>query len=164
MARPTVLPQTQGERIEQILDELCANTRSTYVFLSDISGQLIDARGSTKSSDIVSLAALMAGNMAATAEMAMRIGERRPFHMMFHEGEKSNIYLSQIGDSFLLAVVFAAEIQIGLVRMFSKRAVAELQTLAKEYENVVRQTPSMMESGFGKAIDEALDALLPLKS
>jgi hypothetical protein len=91
MARPTVLPQTQGERIERILDELCANTRSTYVFLSDISGQLIDARGSTKSADIVSLAALTAGNMAATAEMAMRIGERRPFHMMFHESEKSKI-------------------------------------------------------------------------
>jgi hypothetical protein len=48
--------------------------------------------------------------------------------------------------------------------MFSKRAVAELQSLAKEYESVVRQTPTMMEAGFGKAIDEALDALLPLKS
>ena len=158
------MPQAYVEQIEAILDELRAQTRATYVFLADISGQLINTRGTTGSTDVVALAALTASNMAAMAEIARKIGEQRPFHLMFHEGEKNNIYLSQVGDSFLLAVVFAAEIQIGLVRLCSKRATEKLQALAQEYENVVSQTPAMMESGFSSALDDALDALLPAKS
>ncbi len=164
MTHPIILPQAQVERIENTLDELRAKTRATYVFLADISGQLINARGSTGTTDITALAALTASNMAATAEMARKMGEQQPFHLMFHEGAKSNIYLSQVGNSFLLAVVFATEVQIGLVRLFSKRAVDELLVLTTEYENVVSQTPAMMESGFSSALDDALDALLPPKS
>lgn len=161
MPKPVILPKEYAERIENILDELRAKTRASYVFLADISGQLINARGAIKSTDIAALAALTASNMAATAEMARRIGEQEQFRLMFHEGAGTNIYLSQVGRSFLLAVVFAAEVQIGLVRLFSKRAVEELEKLAAEYENVVEQTPSMMEAGFGSAFDDALDALLP---
>jgi len=163
MPKPVILSEQHVESIEKILDALRAKTRATYVFLADISGQLIDARGSLGSTDIVALAALSAGNMAATAEMARRIGEAQSFRLMFHEGEKSNIYLSQVGASFLLAVVFEALVPIGLVRLFSKRAVDELQTLATEYEGIVSQTPTMMESGFSTALDDALDALLPKK-
>ncbi|MBM3127742.1 MAG: roadblock/LC7 domain-containing protein [Chloroflexi bacterium] len=161
MPKPVILSEQYTEKIEGILDELRAKTRASYVFLADISGQLINARGATQSTDIAALAALTASNMAATAEMARRIGEQAQFRLMFHEGAGSNIYLSQVGHSFLLAVVFAAEVQIGLVRLFSKRAVEELEKLAAEYENVVEQTPSMMEAGFGGAFDDALDALLP---
>lgn len=163
MAKPIILPEAQAERIENILDELRAKTRATYVFLADISGQLIDARGSTGSTDIIALAALTASNMAAMAEMARKIGEKEQFHLMFHEGQKRNIYLSQAGKSFLLAVVFEVTVQIGLVRLFSKRAVEELQALAAEYEDVVSQTPAMMESGFSSALDAAIDALMPLQ-
>lgn len=161
MARPIILPAQHVEQIENILDELRAKTRASYVFLADISGQLINARGVTKSTDLAALAALTASNMAATAEMARRIGEQEQFRLMFHEGAGNNIYLSQVGRSFLLAVVFATEVQIGLVRLFSKRAVEELEKLAAAYENVVEQTPAMMEAGFGSALDDALDALLP---
>ncbi|MCX7840807.1 MAG: roadblock/LC7 domain-containing protein [Anaerolineae bacterium] len=164
MPKPVILPQAQVERIEQILDELRSKTRASYVFLADISGQLIQARGITGATDLTTLAALTASNMAATAEMARQIGENQPFRLMFHEGSRRNIYLSQVGTSFLLAVVFDAEVQIGLVRLFSKRATEELLALADEYEAIVRQTPSMMEAGFDVALDQALDSLLPPSS
>ena len=149
------------DRIEKTMDELRGKTRATYVFLADISGQLINARGSAGNTDLVLLAALTASNMAATAEMARRMGETEQFRLMFHEGEKRNIYLSQVGKSFLLAVVFDAEVQIGLVRLFSKRAVEELEKLTTDYEEIVTKTESMMEAGFGNALDSALDELLP---
>lgn len=161
MPKPVILPPAQVERIEQVLDELRTKTRASYVFLADISGQLIQARGITGTTDLTTLAALTASNMAATAEMARQIGENQPFRLMFHEGSRRNIYLSQVGESFLLAVVFDAEVQIGLVRLFSKRATEELLALADEYEKIVRQTPSMMEAGFDVALDQALDTLLP---
>lgn len=163
MSKAVVLPEQYVSRIENILDELLAKTRANYVFLADISGQLINGRGIAGSTDIVSLAALTASNMAATAEMARKIGEPQPFHLMFHEGDKRNIYLSQVGTSFLLAVIFTVEVPIGLVRLFSKRAVEELQTLATEYESAISQTPAMMETGFDGALEDALDTLLPSK-
>lgn len=160
MSKPIILPESQVERIEKIMDELRAKTRATFDFLADISGQLITARGSLGGTDIVALAALTASNMAATAEMARQMGEPAQFRLMFHEGERRNIYLSQVGKSFLLAVVFETEVQIGLVRLFSKRAVEELEKLILEYEHVIRQTESMMEAGFSTALDSAIDDIL----
>lgn len=160
MPKPIVLPASQMDRIEKIMDELRAKTRATFVFLADISGQLINVRGTLGSADPVALAALTASNMAATAEMARRMGEQKQFRLMFHEGESQNIYLSQVGTSFLLAVVFQIEVQIGLVRLFSKRAVEELEKMAVEYEQVVSQTESMMEAGFSTALESAIDDIL----
>ena len=84
MTQPLILPEEQVDRIEKILDELRGKTRSAFVFLADISGQLICARGRVGDSDIVALAALTASNMAATAEMARRMGEKGQFRLMFH--------------------------------------------------------------------------------
>jgi len=157
MPKSIILPTEQVDQIEKILDELRNKTRSAFVFLADISGQLINVRGRTGDADTTALAALTASNMAATAEIARRLGEKSQFRLMFHEGERRNIYLSQVGSSFLLVVVFEVEVQIGLVRLFSKRAVDELEKLAARYEELVSNTPSMMEAGFDTAFDSALD-------
>lgn len=160
MSHPLMLPAAQVERIEKILDELLNKTRSTYVFLSDVSGQLIDVRGRLGATDGVALAALTASNMAATIEMARLVGEKNHFHLLFHEGASRNIHLSQVGDSFILVVVFDAGVQIGLVRLFSKRAVEELTRLAAEYENVAGRIPGLMEAGFDSALEGELERLI----
>lgn len=161
MAKPLVLPEKQVQQIQRILDELQGKCKSTYVFLADISGQLIQVRGRVGSTDIVTLAALTASNMAATTEMAKRVGEANGFRLLFHEGEHENIYLSHVGSSFMLAVVFSSDVQIGLVRLFSKRAVDELAALSAEYESAVSSAPSIMDADFGTALDQELDRLLP---
>ncbi len=160
MERSIVLPEQLVERIEKVLDELQSKTGATYVFLADVSGQLIHARGRTGSTDIVALAALTASNMAATSAMARMIGEPERFRLLFHEGQRENIYLSHVGDSFVLAVVFDTKVQIGLVRIFSKYAVEELTILASAFESA--QTPSpLAEMDFGQALDDELGRLLP---
>ncbi len=164
MMHSLVLNASQVERIERILDELLAKTRSTFVMLADISGQLIQVRGRTGATDCVALAALFASNMAATTEMARRIGEEKGFRLLFHEGDHENIYLSHIGQSFLLAVTFSSGVQIGLVRLFSKRAVEELTGLTSEYETAVAQVPSIMEGDFQAELDDELDRLMPGKA
>ncbi len=164
MSNTSILSEQQVERIDRILDELQQKTRAVYVLLADISGQLIRVRGRTGAIDCVALAALMASNMAATAEMARRIGEKKGFRLLFHEGEQENIYLSHAGQSFLLGVIFDTSVQIGLVRLFSKRAVEELNTFVDEYEAVVGNLPSALEAGFDTALDDALDQALPHSS
>jgi len=161
MSKSFEIPVEQIQLIQKILDELLDKTKSTYVFLADISGQLIQVRGRAGVTDVVALAALTASNMAATTEMAHRIGEKAGFRLLFHEGEHENIYLSHIGTSFMLSVVFSTDVQIGLVRLFSKRAVDELTKLTADYESAVSSMPSIMEADFRSAIDQELDKLLP---
>ncbi len=161
MGQSFILPGAQAEQIQKILDELLARTRATNVFVADISGQLILARGRAGFMDLAALSALTASNMAATAEMARRIGEPNGFRLLFHEGEHQNIYLSHVGGSFMLAIVFSSEVQIGLIRLFSKRAVDDLSELAAGYEDLINTVPSVMEAEFGKAVEEELDHLLP---
>ncbi len=160
MERGILLPEQLIEQIEKILDELQSKTGATYVFLADISGQLIHAQGKTGSTDVIALAALTASNMAATSAMARMIGEPERFRLLFHEGQRENIYLSHIGDSFVLAVVFDAKVQIGLVRIFSKRAVEELTYIEKEFESTQNSSP-LSDMDFGQALDDELGRLLP---
>jgi predicted regulator of Ras-like GTPase activity (Roadblock/LC7/MglB family) len=156
-----ILNAQQIERITKVLDELQIKTRANYAFLADVSGQLIQVRGRIGSTDMVALAALVAGDLAATNEIARRIGEPSKFRVLLHEGDSNNIYLSQVGDSFLLAVVFASDIQIGLVRLFGKRAVDELTGLRSEFESAIDDSPAIVEADFGALIDQELDRWLP---
>jgi predicted regulator of Ras-like GTPase activity (Roadblock/LC7/MglB family) len=161
MGQSFILPGTQADQIQAILDELLMRVRATYVFVADISGQLIMARGRAGATNIAELAALTASNMAATTEIAHRIGETQGFRLLFHEGERENIYLSHVGDSFLLAVVFGSQVPIGLVRLFSKRAVDALSALVGAYEDAVNSVPSVMEADFTAALEQELDHLMP---
>lgn len=159
MTRSLVLPPQQIDRIEKILDELQSKTRATYVFVADISGQLIHVHGRVGSSNVVALAALTASNVAATSEMARMIGEPERFRMLLHEGQRENIYLSHVGDSFLLAVIFDAGVQIGLIRLFTKRAVEELAALSVDFETYLKDSAILGEE-FRQALDDELGRIM----
>ncbi len=161
MGQSFILPGAQAEQIQSTLDELLMRVRATFVFVADISGQLIMARGRAGSTNIAELAALTASNMAATTEIAHRIGEAKGFRLVFHEGEREDIYLSHVGVSFLLAVVFSSQVQIGLVRLYTKRAVDALSALITDYEDAVSSVPSVMEADFTAALEQELDHLKP---
>ena len=156
MSNSLVLPAPQVEQIERTLDELQAKTNSNFVFLADVSGQLLCVRGRLGKTDVLAFSALTASNMAATKEMARMMGQADGFRLLFHEGQRENIYLAQVGKSFLLAVVFSVDVQIGLVRLFSKRALEELSALANEFESAVNSVPSIMEAGFSAALEQEL--------
>ncbi len=161
MGQSFILPGTRAEQIQSILDELVMRVRATYVFVADISGQLIMARGRASSTNIAELAALTASDMAATTEIAHRIGESKGFRLLFHEGDHQNIHLSHVGGSFMLAVVFGSEIQIGLVRLFTKRAVDDLSAILEAKEDVATNVPSVTEADFSAALEQELDHLPP---
>jgi predicted regulator of Ras-like GTPase activity (Roadblock/LC7/MglB family) len=152
MTSGLVLPADLMDEIDRVLAHLQHKTRAGCILLADISGQLISKQGRTQDIDPAILAVLTAGNMAATAEIARQIGERTPFKLLFHEGERQNIYLSSVGDSFLLVVAFDATVQIGLVRLFTRQAVKQLVTLAEEFEALQAQPGEAIDADFGDVL------------
>jgi len=151
------LPTGLLDEMDSILNQLQNKTQVTCVLLADISGQLICTVGQVSSLDAVSVAALTASDMSATAELAKQLGEDKPFRIHFHEGERRHLYLSDVGSSFILVVVFETRVPIGLVRVFTERAARELQLLTDRYETALDQAGEAFSEGFGESLLDELD-------
>jgi predicted regulator of Ras-like GTPase activity (Roadblock/LC7/MglB family) len=152
-----LLPREPLIRIDSCIERLLHRSRALCVLLADISGQLISERGSKEGLDTVGLAALAASNMAATAEMARQIGETASFPYLFHEGQGRHIYISAVGRTSILIVVFDEMTQIGLVRIFAKLAVRELLQVVPTLEPWLEEVSAVVDREFGDALAEGLD-------
>jgi predicted regulator of Ras-like GTPase activity (Roadblock/LC7/MglB family) len=155
-----IVPQEPLIEIEHCLEALLHRSRAMCVLLADMSGQLICEKGDRVTLDRASVAALAAGNVAATAEMAKRIGESAPFSYLFHEGRQRNVYISAVGQSFLLIIIFDDMTQIGLVRIFAKLAVGNLREIVPELEPWMEKASAAVDREFGDALAEGLDQAL----
>ena len=127
------------------------------MLLADISGMLIMEKGKDVGLDTTALAAVTASNVAATAEMARQMGEPAPFSYLFHEGERRNIYISPVAETFLLVIIFDEMTQVGLVRIFARLAVDELLEVASELEPWLERAGSVVDREFGGALADGLD-------
>lgn len=150
-SRQIILNAKQFDEITKILSELAAKTKASTILLADISGQLITQRGNTEDINTAILSALAASDFAATSEMAKLVGEEAKFKLLFHEGEKRNVYLSNIGDNFFLVVVFDVSVTLGLVRIYTKKAI---QNLINVFET------SDSDEDPGKVIDQDFSSML----
>jgi predicted regulator of Ras-like GTPase activity (Roadblock/LC7/MglB family) len=159
MGSGLTLSSELGEKVSRILAELRQKTDATCVLLADTSGQLVSKDGSM-GADATIFAALAAGDMAATAELARMLKESRPFKMHLHEGENFNIYLCTVEGSFLLVVIFRTTVQIGLVRIFSARAAEALLPLVSQFESMQGPANHGVDADFSSSLSSVLDEAL----
>ena len=156
-SRQIILNGNQYEGITKILAELATKTRASAILFADMSGQLISQRGNTESMNTTVLSALAASDFAATAEMAKLVGEEAKFKLLFHEGEQRNVYLSNVGDYFFLVVVFDVNVTLGLIRIYTKKAIQNLQEILEEESDDTISPKDMIDSDFSSLLGDALD-------
>ncbi|GAB4328408.1 MAG: roadblock/LC7 domain-containing protein [Calditrichia bacterium] len=155
-SRQVILTAQQFDEITKILSELAVKTKAFTILLADISGQLITQRGNTDDINTAILSALAASDFAATAEMAKLVGEDAKFKLLFHEGEKRNVYLSNIGDNFFLVVVFDVSVTLGLVRIYTKKAIQSLQKVF-EAQDEGEDASKLIDKDFSSMLGDMLD-------
>lgn len=155
-SRQVILTAKQFEEITKVLSELAAKTKASTILLADISGQLITQRGNTEDINTAILSALAASDFAATSEMAKLVGEDAKFKLLFHEGEKRNVYLSNIGDNFFLVVVFDVSVTLGLVRIYTKKAIQSLLQIF-EASGKDEDSENIIDSDFSSMLGDMLD-------
>jgi len=157
-----VLYDEEFQKIRQALQRLLQDASAQLVFLVDKNGQQIAAVGDLNSLDTTSLAALTAGNVAATDGLARLIGEKE-FSILFHEGEKDNIHISIVARRVILVVIFDRRASLGLVRLRVRRATAELEAVFEEIagkiESDKRMPAAELEAPFSEITDEDIDRL-----
>ena len=117
--------------ISTTIQELLKNSNATSVLLLDKTGQLISSVGEPPEFDMYSFASLCAADFEANAQLAKLIGEK-DFSTLYHQGSN---------ESIILVVLFDKKTTLGLVRLRTKKAVDNLETVIRqlydklEYEN-----------------------------
>jgi len=156
-SRQVILNGAQYDGITRVLSELANKTKASAILFADMSGQLISQRGNTENMNTTVLSALAASDFAATSEMAKLVGEEAKFKLLFHEGEKRNVYLSNVGDSFFLVVVFDVSVTLGLIRIYTKKAIEDLNTILEDDSQAAGEEDKLIDSDFSSLLGDALD-------
>ncbi len=156
-SRQVILNGKQYEAITKVLAELAIKTKASAILFADMSGQLISQRGKTEDMNTTVLSALAASDFAATSEMAKLVGEEAKFKLLFHEGEKRNVYLSNVGNDFFLVVVFDVSVTLGLIRIYTKKAIEDLLDALQQEGDESETTDKIIDSDFSSLLGDALD-------
>jgi predicted regulator of Ras-like GTPase activity (Roadblock/LC7/MglB family) len=126
------LSTRQLHSIADCLHRIRREGQAHFVLLADITGQLIEIEGDSGTIDPPVLAALAAGEVSATREIARLMNEVPGFKMILHEGRQQNIYLSEVDEELVLAVLFNKKIPIGMVRLMTQMTVDQLHQILAE--------------------------------
>ena len=119
-----VLETWLREPLGRFLDESAAR----LVLVMTASGQVVAQHGFTRSVDVMSAAALGAGIMASTGEIARLMGSPR-FGALVHQGAEQGMFLAGFDTPrgrWIGLVVFGPETSVGLVQLFFHQFVDEI--------------------------------------
>ena len=150
-----ILLEDDASRLEQLCTDLLEKTCSQAVLLIDRDGQLVTWSGKLKDFDVVSLASLTAGNMAATDGLAHLLGETR-FGSIFHQGDRESIFIADTGRRLFVVTIFNERSSIALVRL---RLNDLLPRLLEIIDDILRKSSESDLSSVG-ITDQELTALL----
>lgn len=155
----TIYP-SQDREIDKTLKNLVKNCPAQFALLSEVSGQLISVMGERNKVDPVALASLIAGDMAASQEIAQIIGQYKHCQLIVREGTGSNILVTEAGDQLILFVQVDKNIPIGWARLMiveaSEKISEIIATTPNEEERVAFEIESNDLSGW---VDDALNSL-----
>ncbi|HEV7559378.1 MAG TPA: roadblock/LC7 domain-containing protein [Kofleriaceae bacterium] len=143
-------------QINAICEILQRDSNAKAVLVIDKNGQAIANAGDVEQLDVTSLSSLTAGNVAATGGIAMLLAEKE-FAGQFHEGEKTNVHISIVGQRVILVVLFDERSSLGLVRLRVRKATVELVNVL---DVLVKKSQSGTQpSVFSEITDDDIDNL-----
>lgn len=146
--------------VEGPLSAFLSESSARVTLLMTASGQVVAQHGFTRSLDVMAAAALGAGIVASTTELA-RIMGTPPLGTVAHQGTAMGIFLSPFDTPrgrWIALVVFGPESSLGIVQLFFNRLVADVaqaappapaprQVLAENFEAELHQS---LRSLFGR--------------
>lgn len=115
--------------LQSELRRLVERSSALSALLMDSAGRLLTMVGSTiPDFDITSFVSLSASDFAATQELAKLMGEKT-FQDLYHQGSRHGVYMTQVHEGLLLAVLFDKKTSLGLVRYALRKARPRLRPL-----------------------------------
>lgn len=136
------LPQLLEEdvrQLDEVLREFLERTEATTVVLVDQGGFLITHQGDARRFDLTTLGALASGAFMATQTLAQLLHEES-FESVYQAGQQHSLFITHVNDQCLLAVVFRAQVGVGVVKYF---AGPTRERIARQLELAHLRDPSV---------------------
>lgn len=121
----TIYPSQQA-KIEELLAELGRKTPARFLMLTDVTGQVILSWGEQNNIDLVTLGSLVAGDLAASQEIARRVGVYEEHQTVLREGREVHILIIGAGHHLALFVQISTEVPLGWARLLINKAIDQL--------------------------------------
>ena len=142
------------------LETFLSESAARIVLVMTAAGQVVAQHGFTRSLDVMSAAALGAGIMASTTEVAKIMGTPH-FGALVHQGSRQGVFLAGFDTPrgrWIGLVVFGPDTSVGLVQLFFDRLVRELAEAAPPEgergpvlaENFERELNASLHALFGR--------------
>ncbi len=149
------LSENDAAQLTSLLDSFIGETHAHCALLCDRSGRLLTQSGDIGSIDRITFASLVAGDFAASDQLARLLGEEE-FSSLYHAGEGRSMYLADVSGYSILAAVFDATTTLGMIRLRSRVTVPQLVALFDEMNArpAARQGMGMDENWMSQAEDE----------
>jgi hypothetical protein len=143
--------------VEAPLATFVQEAGARVALLMTSAGQVVAQHGFTRSLDVMSAAALGAGIVASTRELARELGSDG-FGAVAHQGVRVGVFLAPFEmprAQWVGLVVFGPDTSLGLVQLFFGRLTAELQRAAP------REAPQreVLPESFEDELNQSLRAL-----
>jgi len=123
-----ILEQEDATLLDQCLARFIEDTGVRLTILMGRSGYPLSRQGDWGQIDIDSLCALSVGAFASSEALAQLAGEET-FNSIYHQGVRSHVYISLVGESHLLLTVFDYNASAPLVRLQARVAAETIITI-----------------------------------
>jgi predicted regulator of Ras-like GTPase activity (Roadblock/LC7/MglB family) len=158
-SRVTVFP-SQDRAIDQILEELLVRCPAEYILVAEVSGQVFSVKGKRDVANPVVLASLVAGDMAASQEIARVTGQYQHFQFSLREGAAANTFIAEAGGHLVLFVQVAKDVPLGWARMLIAEASHRLEAImASTPDDIPDVSVDLGKEGLTNWLDDALGSL-----
>jgi hypothetical protein len=128
--------------------------------LTELSGQIISVNGERGKTDIIALGALVAGDLAASQEIAHLTDQYQHAQLILREGPESTSFISEAGDRMILYMRIHKEVPIGWARLIileTSRKLAEVISMPPE--EVEKLNIDLSEDKLNALIGDGLDSI-----
>jgi len=125
-----ILYPGHDKAIRQVLSELAQKCPATFILLAGVSGQPIAYEGEKGGTNLSALGALLAGDLAASQEMARQTDQYQSYQLILREGKQSTIFLSEAGPYMILFARVDREVPLGWARMLIVETCRQLADIA----------------------------------
>ncbi len=156
-----ILSPSQSQTIDKVLSNLVKMIPAQYILLADNSGHTLSISGKLDQADPIALGALVAGDMAASQEMARMIGKSQNQNMILREGSDVNTWIVNAGSNLVLMLIISADVPLGWTRLMIHRGIRLIADIADAPIEVLPAEFSLEidSANFGEEIGNNLEEL-----
>jgi predicted regulator of Ras-like GTPase activity (Roadblock/LC7/MglB family) len=155
-----ILYPGHDQAIRRVLQELSQKCPAQFLLLAGVSGQPIAFEGEKGDTNLSALGALLAGDLAASQEIARLTDQYQSCQMIVREGRQSNIFLSEAGPYMILFSRVDREVPLGWARILILETCRQLADVASARPDELKSLDlGLREEHLSTLIGDRLDSI-----